>query len=554
MRKNRKKLLSKLVERPRQKKGWGDVIFPVPHYADPTIHGKHVAVALRNLVYCLNADFGYAKDWEFDLRTPIAETSSPQWWGDSKIALTALLFDGRYQWIVIDLETKKVIRRTLIKGKPYEPCCISEDRYPISPVVAGNDLVLISPYGHVETFVSNRRISLGRNLKVGYEAGVVGQFIVFHVANDRHTWLEWRKIDTLEKVLSSEKYETTYGITTGYVGTSLLVLERSVVCGFGDRLVCFDYDGGTAWEFLYPRIESLDEVEPLKIVTSDGKTIHQTTSEVDVGSNLYSDGTYLYFVLSESTRHISYLTKMDISTGKAIWTCKIEGLSAASWILDVSSKDLLLQNEKRLWIVAQDGSIRNEVELDIDCASCSNLVRLMEDKYLLLADFGVHEVRVDLQRLYAKPVSRATGTVRQVFLAHASEDKTAIVQPFYEECERKSISAWFDAAEIGGGDRLIKKIEEGLSKSKCVVLFLSKDFLRKPWPQKELEAALSMEIQGKKVVFPILLGISHKKLQKKHPLLALITYEHVDNYDPKKRVEDKEIEEIVCSLEKLLQG
>jgi hypothetical protein len=326
-----------------------------------------------------------------------------------------------------------------------------------------------------------------------------------------------------------------------------------VVCGFGDRLVCFADDGRIIWEFLYPRIESLDKGEPLKVVTPDGKTVYQTTSEVDVGSNLYSNGTYLYFVLSECTSHISYLVKMDIDTGKVIWTCKIEGLSSGFRILDVSSKGLLLQNEKWLWIIAQDGSIRSEVELDIDCASCSNLVRLTEDKYVLLADFGVHEVEINLQKFYSSPVTKSAGTIRQVFLSHASEDKDAIVKPFYEACERRSISAWFDAAEIRWGDPLTKKIEEGLSKSKFIILFLSKDFLRKPWPQKELESALSMEINGKKVVLPIVMGISHDELQSKHPIIASKLYKCIDNYDPAKRVEDDVIEEIVCSLEDLLR-
>ncbi len=211
-----------------------------------------------------------------------------------------------------------------------------------------------------------------------------------------------------------------------------------------------------------------------------------------------------------------------------------------------------MQNDTSLWLIAEDGSITKEVELDLDCTSCSNLVKIENSTYVVLADMGLYEVQFDFKNLSEEAVPKMTGSPRRVFLSHASEDKVAVVQPFYKECERKGVSAWLDAAQIQWGDPLVKKIEQGIGKSDVVLLFLSEDFLKKPWPLKELETALSLEINGRKAVLPLVLGLSHERLEAEHPFIASKLYRCIETYDPAVQVTGELIQELVNDLETVL--
>lgn len=96
---------------------------------------------------------------------------------------------------------------------------------------------------------------------------------------------------------------------------------------------------------------------------------------------------------------------------------------------------------------------------------------------------------------------------RDVFLCHASEDKPAVVRPLAYELQRKGISCWLDEAEILWGQSIIERISEGLRSSRFVIVVLSRAFLSKNWPKKELSAVLSMEISSGQIrVLPILVG------------------------------------------------
>jgi hypothetical protein len=55
-----------------------------------------------------------------------------------------------------------------------------------------------------------------------------------------------------------------------------------------------------------------------------------------------------------------------------------------------------------------------------------------------------------------------------VFICHASEDRAAVADPLARELKAKGILAWIDNAELQLGDRLWRKIDEGLSQSRLV--------------------------------------------------------------------------------------
>lgn len=144
-------------------------------------------------------------------------------------------------------------------------------------------------------------------------------------------------------------------------------------------------------------------------------------------------------------------------------------------------------------------------------------------------------------------VPKSTGEF-DAFLCHASEDKEAIVAPFAEAVRQAGMMPWLDKAEMGWGDNLVAKVQQGLARSKYVVVFLSDAFLKKPWPDTELKAALSMEIEGRSLVLPILLGISHEDLQARCPLVSPKLYRSVAPYSPQVPVAPAIIDDLVQAL------
>lgn len=121
----------------------------------------------------------------------------------------------------------------------------------------------------------------------------------------------------------------------------------------------------------------------------------------------------------------------------------------------------------------------------------------------------------------ALPIKETTDE-KLFFLSHASEDKD-LVRDVYNQLGELGIEAWFDEAEIIAGDNLVRKVFDGFSSSKYVVIFISKSFLSKPWPIAELETAVSKQIRkDSKLIIPFLLDVTFDELVAKFPFFEQI--------------------------------
>lgn len=125
-------------------------------------------------------------------------------------------------------------------------------------------------------------------------------------------------------------------------------------------------------------------------------------------------------------------------------------------------------------------------------------------------------------------MKEATGeSMLDVFLCHASEDKPKIVEPIARALDEAEITYWYDSAEIKWGDSVTAKINEGLSKSRYVLVVLSSSFIEKSWPRREFDSSLSREANtGEVRVLPLLVGDSSERDANwaKFPLLEDKTY------------------------------
>jgi len=113
---------------------------------------------------------------------------------------------------------------------------------------------------------------------------------------------------------------------------------------------------------------------------------------------------------------------------------------------------------------------------------------------------------------------------QDVFISHAGHDKEQYIQALTAAFVEKGITFWLDNIEIGWGDSITRKINDGLARSRFVLLCLSRAFLLRPWPEAELGAALSIQNDtGVKRVLPLILNDKEAVLAR-FPLLADLSF------------------------------
>ena len=118
-----------------------------------------------------------------------------------------------------------------------------------------------------------------------------------------------------------------------------------------------------------------------------------------------------------------------------------------------------------------------------------------------------------------------------IFLSYSSDDRQKMILPFWEAIKHSGIKAWVDIHEVGWGDSIVNKIQEGLTRSSFILTFISNSYLQKLWPMKELSTALASQMTGRTVILPILLGVSLVQINNLFPFLSEIKHLSVSDYD-----------------------
>jgi hypothetical protein len=93
---------------------------------------------------------------------------------------------------------------------------------------------------------------------------------------------------------------------------------------------------------------------------------------------------------------------------------------------------------------------------------------------------------------------------KDLFVSYSSKDKP-FVERLAADLIRYGVKIWVDALEMQIGDSLNKKIEQGISNSGWLGIVLSPHSVASPWVEKELNAALALELERQSVfVLPLL--------------------------------------------------
>jgi hypothetical protein len=95
--------------------------------------------------------------------------------------------------------------------------------------------------------------------------------------------------------------------------------------------------------------------------------------------------------------------------------------------------------------------------------------------------------------------------VRSIFLSHSANDKM-FARKLAVDLQRFDAKVWIDEAEIRPGDSLISKIADGVVDAEFLFVVLSATSVASEWVKREVNIALTEEINGKFVkVVPILI-------------------------------------------------
>src|ERR1700722_5804122 len=106
------------------------------------------------------------------------------------------------------------------------------------------------------------------------------------------------------------------------------------------------------------------------------------------------------------------------------------------------------------------------------------------------------------------------------FVCHASEDKQSFVEPLVAELQKYGLRIWFDKFTLHVGSSLRESIDDGLAKSRFGIVVLSHSFFAKNWPQKELNALFSRQVNGHDVILPIWHELTTEDVLRYSPLLS----------------------------------
>jgi hypothetical protein len=107
-----------------------------------------------------------------------------------------------------------------------------------------------------------------------------------------------------------------------------------------------------------------------------------------------------------------------------------------------------------------------------------------------------------------------------VFISHATEDKEDFVRPLAHGLTERGLKVWFDDFTLKVGDSLRRSIDRGLAGSRFGIVVISPHFLRKEWPQRELDGLVAREIDGRKVILPVWHNVTAEKIRNCSPTMA----------------------------------
>src|SRR6185503_7354954 len=79
--------------------------------------------------------------------------------------------------------------------------------------------------------------------------------------------------------------------------------------------------------------------------------------------------------------------------------------------------------------------------------------------------------------------------LNQIFFSYTRADAPA-VSATARALRALGRQVWHDESDIGDGQNIVRRLEEGLERCRYIALFVSADYFTRPWTRAEYEAAI----------------------------------------------------------------
>ncbi len=114
-----------------------------------------------------------------------------------------------------------------------------------------------------------------------------------------------------------------------------------------------------------------------------------------------------------------------------------------------------------------------------------------------------------------------------VFLSHASEDKTLALQ-IADDFRASGIETFLDELDVRAGQSIRQRIDAGLKECSHFIVLLTPQSVAKEWVMAEMDAGFMRKIDGRCTFVPLRHGLATAALT---PLLAALLSPSLDDYD-----------------------
>ena len=117
-----------------------------------------------------------------------------------------------------------------------------------------------------------------------------------------------------------------------------------------------------------------------------------------------------------------------------------------------------------------------------------------------------------------------------VFLSHATEDKSEVARPLAQFLRVRGLRVWYDEFELRIGDSLTARIDAGVKSSRFGIIVLSHSFIAKRWTNHELDMLEHLWVNEQRVLFPVWHRITIDEIRAYRVWLANIVGLDTDFY------------------------
>ncbi len=157
------------------------------------------------------------------------------------------------------------------------------------------------------------------------------------------------------------------------------------------------------------------------------------------------------------------------------------------------------------YYAGQEGSIRERIFHSVGKNISSELTDtdLSNQELSRLAAYYMAYTDYEIKGVPQEVLNATKGGV-SVFISHSGVDKD-FARKLSNDLLNEGLSVWLDEWELRFGDSLWDKIDQGIVNADFVLLLMSPESIDSRWVRKEMNAALSVEMEMKhRFVIPIL--------------------------------------------------